>query len=139
MKLKLTAMLVLASCMTIPVFGQSTPSGYGQGVNVKVNCSRKAEGALPSINAALKLLAPAISNTVTVSGTCNENILIQGFDRLTLVSTTGATINDASGGQSPVVDIEDSRRVEQNVGQEYRTDIEQDREGRGPRFLHGCR
>jgi hypothetical protein len=37
--------------------------------------------------------------------------LIQGFDRLTLITTTGATINDASGGQSPVVDIEDSRRV----------------------------
>ena len=111
MRLKLTTMLVLAGCMTIPVFGQSTPSGYGQGVNLKVSCNRKAEGSLPSINAALKLLAPAISNTVTVSGTCNENLLIQGFDRLTLISTTGATINDASGGQSPVVDIEDSRRV----------------------------
>jgi len=50
-------------------------------------------------------------NTVTVSGSCHGNILIQGFDRLTLITTTRATINDASGGQSPVVDIEDSRRV----------------------------
>jgi Right handed beta helix region len=37
--------------------------------------------------------------------------LLQSFDRLTLIATTGATINDASGGQSPVVDIEGSRRV----------------------------
>ncbi len=111
MKLKLTAMLFLVGCITMSVFGQSNPSSYGQGGYLKVSCSRKAEGTLPSINAALKLLAPAMSNTVTVSGSCNENILIQGFDRLTLVSTTGATINDASGGQRPVVDIEDSRRV----------------------------
>jgi hypothetical protein len=103
MKLKLTAVLILASCMTIPV--------YGQGINLRVNCSGKMAGALPSIHAALKLLPPAMSNTVTVSGTCTENILIQGFDRLTLISTTGATINDASGGQATVVDIEDSRRV----------------------------
>jgi hypothetical protein len=50
-------------------------------------------------------------NTVTVSGSCHENILIQGFDRLTLITTTGATINDASGGQSAVVHIEDSSSV----------------------------
>jgi hypothetical protein len=71
MKLKLTAMLILASYMTIPI--------YGQGVNLKVNCSGKMIGALPSIHAALKLLAPAMSNTFTVSGSCNENILIQGL------------------------------------------------------------
>ena len=79
MRLKLTTMSVLAGCMTIPVFGQSTPSGYGQGMDSKISCNRKAEGSLPSINAALKSSAPAISNTVTVSGTCNENLLIQGF------------------------------------------------------------
>jgi hypothetical protein len=83
----------------------------GQAANLKVNCGGSSEDALPTINSAVRLLNPAALNTVTVSGSCHENILIQGFDRLTLITTTGATINDASGGQSPVVDIEDSRRV----------------------------
>jgi hypothetical protein len=111
MKLKLMAVAILAGCVTVPMLGQSRPASLWQGVNLRVNCGQKVEGTLPTINAALKLLSPAMSNTVTVSGTCNENVLIQGFDRLTLISTTGATINDASGGQNSVVDIEDSRRV----------------------------
>jgi hypothetical protein len=111
MKTKFTAMIVLAGCAAVPMLGQSIPTSFGQGINLKVNCSQKVVGTLPTINAALKLLSPAMSNTVTVSGTCNENVVVQAFDRLTLISTTGATINDASGGQSTVVDIEDSRRV----------------------------
>ena len=110
MKLKLTALLVFAGCTAASGFGQ-TMVYPGTGFNLKVNCGHKVEGKLMSINAALKLLVPSASNTVTVSGTCNENLLVQGFDRLTLISTTGATINDASGGQATVVDIEDSRRV----------------------------
>jgi hypothetical protein len=111
MNTKFTAILILVGCTAMPMFGQSAPSSYGQGINLKVNCGQKALGTLPTINAALKLLAPSMTNTVTVSGSCNENVQIQGFDRLTLISTTGATINDASGGQSTVVDIEDSRHV----------------------------
>jgi hypothetical protein len=83
----------------------------GQAANLRVNCGGRSEEALPTINSAVRLLDPGALNTVTVSGSCHENILIQGFDRLTLITTTGATINDASGGQSPVVNIVDSRRV----------------------------
>lgn len=50
-------------------------------------------------------------NTITVFGTCNENVVIQSFDKLTLISTTGATINDVSGGLSAVLNIEDTNRV----------------------------
>ena len=90
-KNKFTVMIVLLGCAAVPMFGQSIPSSLGQGINLKVDSSHKVEGKLPTINAALKLLPPAMSNTVTVSGSCIENILIQGFDHFTPVTTTGAT------------------------------------------------
>src|ERR1022692_3537311 len=75
-----------------------------QAANLKVHCGGK--GQFTSISSALKTLDPGQSNTVTVKGKCHENVLIQGFDRLTLISTTSAQIQDASGGKSLVVDIE---------------------------------
>lgn len=82
-------------------------SVYSRGADVKVNCNKNHA----TISAALKLLNPAEANTVTVSGRCKENVLILSFDRLTLISKSGATINDGSKGTNTVVDIEDSRRV----------------------------
>jgi Right handed beta helix region len=111
MKIKFTAIIILTGCMALPMFGQSTPTSSGQGMNLKVDCSRKSEESFPTISAALKKLNPTGPNTVTVSGTCNENLLIQGFDRLTLISSTNAKINDASGGSNPVVFILDSRSI----------------------------
>lgn len=73
-----------------------------------VNCNGR--GALSTINGALKLLNPRGPNTITVVGTCKENVVIQSFDRLTLIAS-GASINDASDGVNPVVDIEDSTRI----------------------------
>lgn len=80
-----------------------------QAANVKVHCGGK--GQFTSISSALKTLDPSQSNTVTVRGKRRENVLIHGFDRLTLISTTGSHIQDASKSTSLVVDIEDSRRV----------------------------
>jgi hypothetical protein len=62
----------------------------------------------------LKLLAdtnPQGPNTIIVSGSCRENILIQSMDRLTLITKNGASITDRSKGSLTVVDIEDSHRV----------------------------
>jgi hypothetical protein len=84
-------------------------SGYARGASLIVHCGGK--GALSTINGALKMLHPDEPNTITVSGTCNENVVIQSFDRLTLISTAGSTINDVSGGLSAVVGIADSHRV----------------------------
>jgi hypothetical protein len=78
-------------------------------VDLNVKCGQK--GLPNTINGALKLLNPEGPNTLTVSGTCNENVLIYGFNRLKLRTTTGATINDASGGTGFVVDIDDSTDV----------------------------
>src|SRR5208337_3685448 len=84
-------------------------SQCAQAANLTVNCDNKEK-----IHKAVKLLAdtnPQGPNTVTVLGSCRENIVIQSMDRLTLITKKGASITDRSGGSLPVVDIEDSQRV----------------------------
>ena len=77
--------------------------------NLNVYCGGKR---FPNtITGALKLLNPQGPNTLTVYGTCNENVWIQGFNRLNLITTTGATINDASGGTGTVVVIWDTTDI----------------------------
>ena len=78
-------------------------------VNLTVNCDRKE-----TIHKAVKLLAttnPQGPNTITVSGSCRENILIQSMDRLTLNTKKGASITDRSNLSLAVVDIEDSQKI----------------------------
>jgi Right handed beta helix region len=84
-------------------------SQYAQAANQEVNCDKRE-----TIHKTLRLLAktnPQGPNTVSVSGSCNENILIQNMDRLTLIAKEGASITDRSGGSLAVVDIEDSHSV----------------------------
>jgi hypothetical protein len=75
-----------------------------------VNCGGKA--GLSSIGAALKMLqSPLFSgpNTINVSGSCRENLLINDMDLLTIAGSKGASLTDASGGTADVVDIRHSR------------------------------
>jgi hypothetical protein len=84
-------------------------SQYAQAANLSVNCDKHE-----SISKVLHLLAKTNSvgpNIVTVSGGCNENLVIRSMDRLTLITKTGASLTDRSGGNSVVVDIEDSHSV----------------------------
>ena len=84
-------------------------SQCAQAANLTVNCDKKE-----TIHKAVKLLAtanPQGPNTITVSGSCRENILIQSMDRLTLTTKNGASITDRSKGSLAVVDIEDSHSV----------------------------
>jgi parallel beta helix pectate lyase-like protein len=63
---------------------------------------------------ALHLLAtvnPQGPNTIAVSGSCKGNFVIQGMDRLLLITRKGASITDRSNGSLAVLDIEDSRSV----------------------------
>jgi len=79
------------------------------GSTFSVDCNKKG-----SINEQLALLAKTGRNsnvTIVVSGTCREDVLIQGFDRLTLLANLRAAIEDPSGGVGITVDIEDSRSV----------------------------
>lgn len=84
-------------------------SQHAQAVNLNVNCDKHE-----SIRKALRLLAtsnPQGPNKITVSGSCKGNFVIQGMDRLTLITKTGASITDRSNGNLAIVDIEDSRSV----------------------------
>jgi Right handed beta helix region len=91
----------------LAAFGSA--SQYVHATNLTVNCDRRE-----TIRQAMKVLAsanPQGPNTVSVVGSCVENILIQGMDRLTLITKKGASITDRSAGNSVVVDIENSHSV----------------------------
>ena len=78
-----------------------------QAANINVNCNKKE-----TIHKALKLVAaqnPGGPNTITVSGSCKDNLVIDGFDRLTLITKNGASISDPSGGTLAVVFVHDSQ------------------------------
>src|SRR5438874_12332924 len=82
---------------------------YAQAAHLSVNCDKHE-----SISKVLRLLAktnPQGPNRVTVSGSCEGNLVIQSMDRLTLITEQGASITDGSGATLPVVDIEDSHSV----------------------------
>ncbi len=84
-------------------------SQHAQAANLSVNCDKHE-----SISKVLRLLAktnPQGPNTITISGNCKGNFVIQSMDRLTLITKTEASITDRSGGSSVVVDIEDSHSV----------------------------
>jgi len=84
-------------------------SQHAQAANLTVNCDKHE-----SIHKVLHLLAktnPQGPNTITISGNCKANFVIQSMDRLTLITKTGASITDRSNGTLAVVDIEDSRSV----------------------------
>jgi hypothetical protein len=99
-----TSLFALFLLVTIAATSQ-----YTLAANLTVNCETKQ-----AIHKAVKLLAatnPQGPNTITVSGSCRENILIQSMDRLTLITKKGASITDRSNESRAVVDIEDSRSV----------------------------
>ncbi len=82
---------------------------FAKAGDLGVNCNKH-----DSIRRALHVLArsnPQGPNTITVFGSCKENVVIQSMDRLTLIAKNGASISDASSGALAVVDIEDSQRV----------------------------
>jgi hypothetical protein len=104
--------LVLTSCLSFTataVFAQAAKQNQSGTPTVKVDCNKK--GSIGATLAHLTQTGNTRGVTISVTGTCNENVLVQGFDRLTLMTTSGATINDPSGGTNITVDIEDSRSV----------------------------
>ena len=69
--------------------------------SVQVVCPGGGPGAFPSITAALSTLNPNDANTITVSGTCAENVFFANFERLVIQSAFGQTATitaaDATG------------------------------------------
>jgi hypothetical protein len=67
---------------------------------IKFDCNNAQHLLLSSFLAGLD---PDKASTILVSGTCTDNLHINGINRLTLLGAPGATINDASGGNDFVV------------------------------------
>ncbi len=76
-----------------------------------VNCDLPPQAPASTISAVLGRLNPERPNTVTVSGTCNENVVIDGFEDLTLQAAPGASVNDASNGAAATIQISHSQRI----------------------------
>lgn len=79
-----------------------------------LNVACGARSGLTSIGAALRALEEESgggSNTVNVSGICHENVLIRGFDQLTLNGLKGAQIVDASNQTADTLIITQSQNV----------------------------
>jgi len=90
----------------------SAAQADGPGVTLSVHCG--ASSGLNSIGAALKVLKHSETSgpsTINVSGACNEDVVIQSMDRVTLNAVKGASINDPSQGTNVTVVIDDSRSV----------------------------
>lgn len=77
----------------------------------RVDCTGTKSKAYPSISAALNAVPLTGLNTITVTGTCQEQVSVEYRDRLTIQGPDGgnATITWPSGG--PVLRIEASRGV----------------------------
>lgn len=74
--------------------------------DIKVDCAKGQ-----SINDALARLKKSGPNVVTVSGTCAEDIVIEGFDDLELVADPGAVLTPASPGSRTIMLVNSSRQV----------------------------
>src|SRR5215813_7139367 len=74
---RVTVALLLAA----PVFS-------AQAALVTVDCTKKGT----TLTAALAKLTKSIANTVTISGTCAEDVSVSGYADLTLIGNPGAAI-----------------------------------------------
>jgi hypothetical protein len=77
--------------------------GMGRAANVQVVCPGGGPGVFSSINAALSTLDPHGPNTITVSGTCVENIFILQHERLTIQAALGQTVTINAADPSGIV------------------------------------
>jgi hypothetical protein len=82
-----------------------------QAKTLNVQCSSGSRNDPTTISAALKLLDPSVPNTLNISGACHENVVINSFDRLTLMGKPGASVTDASGGTAQTILVVDSNDV----------------------------
>ena len=98
---KMLAYTSLTACLLI------APAAHALTLSVNCNSTRGLSRIGAAINLLQKLGLPG-ANTINVSGACNENLLIQNMDRLTIVGSNGATLTDASAGALDVVDIRNS-------------------------------
>ena len=79
------------------------PSAALASAPIRVDCGRG--GSISATLAGLVQSGNTRGITIFVTGTCKENITIGGFDHLVLQGAPIATLQDASNGTAPVVQI----------------------------------
>ncbi len=89
----------------------SLPLEAARATTIAVNCDATNARGLHSIGAALARFSRTEPLTILVSGTCNENVAIHNLDQVVLAGQPGASINDASNGALPTVDIRSSQSI----------------------------
>lgn len=107
--LLIVAIAVAVWMVANAAFAQSNTQTLHGTPTVKVDCNKKG-----SINAALASLSKTGMTrgvTISVTGTCKENITIGGFDHLVLQGLPTATLQDASNGTAVVATIYNSYDV----------------------------
>jgi type II secretory pathway pseudopilin PulG len=77
----------------------STQSGANSGIRLNCSDARKKQ----TLSGLLAKLPVALPVTIRVSGACQDNVSIIGFEHVTLVAEPGASISDASGQGDPVI------------------------------------
>jgi hypothetical protein len=92
-------------CIVLCLAGTLVLTTLAHAADVSVDCSGTNKKKLPSITAALASIPKVGPNTIHISGTCNEAVVVDGLDRLTMVGDGTASINDPNP-QPP--DLEDT-------------------------------
>lgn len=88
-------MMATLSLLVLPVSSRAA--------NVQVVCPGGGPGVYASISAALSALDPHGPNSITVSGTCVENIFIFQFERLSIQSAPGQSAVISAADPSGIV------------------------------------
>jgi hypothetical protein len=87
--------------MAITVMAQT--AGQGASPTIKVDCNKK--GSIGATLAHLMQIGNTRGVTISVTGTCKENITVGAFDHLVIQGAPIATLQDASNGTAAVVNI----------------------------------
>ena len=99
--LTMVAIAMTIGMAGIAASGQSKTQGSPTTFTVKVDCNKK--GSIGATLAHLTQTGNTRGVTISVTGTCKENITIGGFDHLVIQGSPSATIEDASNGTAAVV------------------------------------
>jgi hypothetical protein len=89
--------------VTAVFFTFSLLAPAARAANVQVACPNGAPGAFPNINSALNSLNPNDANTITVSGTCVENLFVAHFSNLVIQPVAGQVATITSADPSGIV------------------------------------
>jgi hypothetical protein len=100
---KAAAVALITWIVAAGAFAQIKVANSPGANTIKVDCNKK--GSIGATLAHLSQTGNTRGVTISVTGTCKENITIAAFDHLVIQGSPSATIQDASNGTAAVVTI----------------------------------